>query len=928
MPALRRREPGFTGLAAIICGQQLSTASAAAIWGRLTVAFDPFDHDMLLRARANRLGRLGLSAAKIKTLKSLAREIAAERLNLDILANEDADAAHHTLTSLHGIGPWTADVYLLFCLGHGDAWPAGDLAVQEAVKIGLGLKTRPNGERDGAAGGTVAPDARRRGASVVDLLQDAQEARGRDRGNRKSERCFKQSLRCKTVIGEREDRGSQTAGIEKMKSTDFIVARDDLPDCKFIETQLPDVAALPDEALLIKIDRFAFTANNITYALTGDQLKYWHLFPAPENFGNIPVWGFGEVIASNHPGIDVGERLFGYFPMATHLVIEAADVSTRSLRDAAAHRQSVSPVYNAYARVSGNPAFAGREGDYQALLRPLFMLSFLVDDFLNENDFFGARSVILSSASSKAAFGLAHLLHTARKGIRVIGLTSATNVAFVQSLGCYDEVLTYDRATALPPDSSVVFVDMAGNSELRARLHRHFGDRMKYSGRIGLTHGRSLPEEPELPGARPTWFFAPDQILQTRQGMGAAWHRYAIWRGMVGLRPNASEAAHDRGRPRACGSEAGLSRHAQRAYSAGAGPYAVARGLTRFLRDLKRYSVAAQETPRRRMLARSPMLDRTDDLSVSAENWLAQFERALASPGDGSLKTLLHPDSHWRDVLALSWNLQTINGASAILRELQALADRAAPRTFRIDPDRAAPRRVARAGTEAIEAIFKFETRQGRGSGILRLIPDAADGNKLKAWTLLTALDELKGFEEPLGSARPRGQSYSRDFRGPNWLDLRKEAAAYADRDPVVLVVGGGQAGLSIAARCKQLQIDTLVVDREARIGDNWRKRYHALTLHNQVQVNHLPYMPFPPNWPVYIPKDKLANWFEAYVEAMELNFWTATSFESGTYNSAEATLVGGVARRRRQSTHDASTARRDGDRCQRHSESAGIFQR
>ncbi|MGA8901794.1 DNA-3-methyladenine glycosylase family protein [Bradyrhizobium sp.] len=143
MPALRRREPGFQGLAHIICGQQLSTASAAAIWGRLTAAFDPFHHDAFRRARADRLGRLGLSAAKIKTLKNLAREITTGRVNLDVLANEDADAAHNALVSLHGIGPWTADLYLLFCLGHGDAWPAGDLAVQEAVKIGLGLKTRP-----------------------------------------------------------------------------------------------------------------------------------------------------------------------------------------------------------------------------------------------------------------------------------------------------------------------------------------------------------------------------------------------------------------------------------------------------------------------------------------------------------------------------------------------------------------------------------------------------------------------------------------------------------------------------------------------------------------------------------------------------------------------------------------------------------------
>src|SRR3977135_318025 len=282
------------------------------------------------------------------------------------------------------------------------------------------------------------------------------------------------------------------------------------------------------------------------------------------------------------------------------------------------------------------------------------------------------------------------------------------------------------------------------------------------------------------------------------------------------------------------------------------------------------------------------MLDSTDDISVAAENWLAQFESALAKPGDSLLKTLFHPDSYWRDVLALSWNLQTINGAEAILRELKARAISAAPTGFRIDPDRAAPRKVTRAGTPTIEAIFKFETAQGRGSGILRLIPDSDDGNRLKAWTLLTALEERKGFEEQLGTARPRGQAYSRDFRGPNWLDLRKAATEYADRDPAVLVRGGGPSERSIAARLKQLQVDTLIVDREARIGDNWRNRYHALTLHNQGQVNHLPYMLFPPNWPTYIPKDKLANWFEAYVESMELNYWTAAELERGAYDEKQ----------------------------------------
>src|SRR6201987_80685 len=209
-----------------------------------------------------------------------------------------------------------------------------------------------------------------------------------------------------------------------MISRDFVVARDDLGQCKTIETKLPDAEAVPSEALLVKVDRFAFTTNNITYAVAGDELKYWQLFPAPKGFGNIPVWGLGEVIASRHPNVDEGERLFGYFPMATHLVIEATDVSKRGLRDGAAHRQVAASVYNIYARVGGDPAFAGRQGDHQALLRPLFMLSFMVDDYLAENDFFGAQTAILSSASSKTAFGLAHLIHTQRDNVTVIGLTS------------------------------------------------------------------------------------------------------------------------------------------------------------------------------------------------------------------------------------------------------------------------------------------------------------------------------------------------------------------------------------------------------------------------------------------------------------------------------------------------------------------------
>jgi len=304
------------------------------------------------------------------------------------------------------------------------------------------------------------------------------------------------------------------------------------------------------------------------------------------------------------------------------------------------------------------------------------------------------------------------------------------------------------------------------------------------------------------------------------------------------------------------------------------------------------------------------MLTKTEtpatDISKAAQIWLAQFEEALAARDRTRLKSLFHAESFWRDVLALTWRIATFEGADAIVGDLTAQAKTARPGEFALAAERTAPRRVMRAGSDAIEAIFRFVTAQGRGSGVLRLTPDGADGGKLKAWTLLTALDEIKGHEEKLGRAQPGDKAYSRDFHGPNWLDVRQASAAYTDRDPEVLVVGGGQAGLSAAACLGQLGMDALIVDRWPRIGDNWRRRYHALVLHNQMHVNHLPYMRFPPNWPAYIPKDKIAGWFEAYVDSMELNYWTSTTFEGGSYDDVagrwSVTLrnAGGAARKMR----------------------------
>ncbi|HXJ53021.1 MAG TPA: NAD(P)-binding domain-containing protein [Burkholderiales bacterium] len=279
------------------------------------------------------------------------------------------------------------------------------------------------------------------------------------------------------------------------------------------------------------------------------------------------------------------------------------------------------------------------------------------------------------------------------------------------------------------------------------------------------------------------------------------------------------------------------------------------------------------------------MLAGTETLATIANHWFARFEHALSQRDTQSLANLFHRDGHWRDVLAFTWRIGTVSGAHAIAAALQEHARRARPGGFRTDPERTAPRHVTRAGAKCVEVIYRFETALGRGSGVLRFFPDEEEP---RAWTLLTSLDELKKFEEHVGRRRPDGWGYSRDFAGPNWLDLRTSSRSYSEREPTVLVVGGGQAGLTTAARLGQLGVDTLIVDRWPRVGDNWRRRYHALTLHNQVHVNHLPYMPFPPNWPVYIPKDKLANWFESYAEAMELNYWTGAEFEGGSYDARD----------------------------------------
>ena len=340
-------------------------------------------------------------------------------------------------------------------------------------------------------------------------------------------------------------------------ASEFEVRRDALAETRVTAHEVPT----PEEGhIVMKVDRFALTANNITYAVFGTAMRYWDFFSEPGEWGRVPVWGFGDVLASRHPGIAEGTRVYGYFPMATHRLALVARADAGGFVDGSGVRGELAPVYSRYMTTSADPLYAAGDEDQIMLFRPLFTTSFILDDWLAENGFFGARRVILSSASSKTSLGLAYLLkHGRDSDVRVAGLTSAGNRGFVAKTGCYDEVIGYDELESLDASLPAAFVDMAGNSSVRAALHRHYGDALKLSSAVGGTHWQAVGGGQEgLPGPAVELFFAPTHIerriaqwggARFQDRIAAAWHDFIPsakrWIAVShGFGPDAVEAAY------------------------------------------------------------------------------------------------------------------------------------------------------------------------------------------------------------------------------------------------------------------------------------------------------------------------------------------------------------------------------------------------
>jgi len=304
---------------------------------------------------------------------------------------------------------------------------------------------------------------------------------------------------------------------ENQQRVTLEVGKDNWSESRIVHE--PAIGDLAEDEVLLRVNRFALTANNITYCLSGDTLGYWGFFPAAEGWGRIPVMGYADVVESRHADIALGERVWGWFPMSTHLKVKAGKVHPSQFVDVSPHRAEYAPIYAQFQRANANPIYDAEREDQDSLLRGLFLTSWLCEDFVHDNDQFGADHYVITSASSKTSIALAYVV-SQRGSAKAVGLTSKGNVAFCEALGCYDRVLSYDDIDQLDASHGAVLVDMAGNADVVARTHNHYGSNLRYSSKIGATHREELGSTDNLPGAVPEFFFAPTQAQKRTADWG------------------------------------------------------------------------------------------------------------------------------------------------------------------------------------------------------------------------------------------------------------------------------------------------------------------------------------------------------------------------------------------------------------------------
>lgn len=303
--------------------------------------------------------------------------------------------------------------------------------------------------------------------------------------------------------------------------SEFQVSKTNYVECRIIDNDLSN-HMLAEGEVLVKVDKFALTANNITYAVVADKIGYWHFFPAHaassnnskdvSGWGVLPVWGFADVVKSTNLEVPVGERLFGYFPPATHLIMHPMKVSSTTWIDGSAHRAALPVGYNIYRKVESERGYNNAFEDDRMLLYPLHITSFALYDYFKSNDWFGATQLVMISASSKTSTGLAYGVKDDANAPSQVALTSTRNTQMVESLGVYDKTLSYEQIQEIDATKPTLIVDMSGNGQVLNDLHKHLGENMKFCSNVGVTHWKEIKTGPDFIKQRSEFFFAPSQL--------------------------------------------------------------------------------------------------------------------------------------------------------------------------------------------------------------------------------------------------------------------------------------------------------------------------------------------------------------------------------------------------------------------------------